>query len=458
MILDAARAGRRRRAVLGAVRPVRPAEDQGHDRPEADPGGDGDRAVAAPAREPRPAGSARRPIACARASCRGAARTVRERLKSLNAEPVSLAGKGAVLEKGIVYVARLIERLELQAQPFRRRKPEELDRPARHLHPPHRRRRRGVRRRAARLQGRALARNFAAQLQRPGQGGVETEPGPVPQPPPPAAGPAHVHPRRRRDSQAAPRAARSSTARSTCARAWCCRIDLGGLGEAIVGYRAIKNSDVIDVNRLRGYADRGFLGADPRARGPAADPRSRPVLHSRLARESADPRRSRRRNGADRPGDRRVSRPLRRLLRSRLRAGRGRAAHRARGAGSAQPRRAVPARGRPAGRAPRLRKTRRRRRTSSMARTRPPTISTRVSSCRSTSGSRAGRLDGSAATLAQLMFRQVARSFTTNLSASVWASRLVAKLNIDVSRSRSVSKTSHRYRPGRFVSALTRTL
>jgi dCTP deaminase len=39
---------------------------------------------------------------------------VRDRLKSLNAEPVSLAGKGAVLEKGIVYVARLMERLELR--------------------------------------------------------------------------------------------------------------------------------------------------------------------------------------------------------------------------------------------------------------------------------------------------------------------------------------------------------
>src|SRR5208282_4541826 len=58
--------------------------------------------------------------------------------------------------------------------------------------------------------------------------------------------------------------------------------------------------------------------------------------------------------------------------------------------------------------------------------------------------------------LAQLTFRQVARSFRTNLSASVWASRLVAKLNIDVSRSRSVSKTSQRYRPGRFASSLTR--
>src|SRR6201986_2280991 len=44
----------------------------------------------------------------------GRERTVRERLQSLNAEPVSLAGKGAVLEKGIVYVARLMERLELR--------------------------------------------------------------------------------------------------------------------------------------------------------------------------------------------------------------------------------------------------------------------------------------------------------------------------------------------------------
>ena len=44
----------------------------------------------------------------------GSGSTVRDRLKSLNAEPVSLAGKGAVLEKGIVYVARLMERLELR--------------------------------------------------------------------------------------------------------------------------------------------------------------------------------------------------------------------------------------------------------------------------------------------------------------------------------------------------------
>jgi len=38
---------------------------------------------------------------------------VRQRLQSLNAERISLAGDGAVLEKGIVYVAPLLERLEL---------------------------------------------------------------------------------------------------------------------------------------------------------------------------------------------------------------------------------------------------------------------------------------------------------------------------------------------------------
>ena len=36
------------------------------------------------------------------------------------------------------------------------------------------------------------------------------------------------------------------------------RVDLGGLGEFVVGYQAIKNSDVIDVNRLRGYAIEDF--------------------------------------------------------------------------------------------------------------------------------------------------------------------------------------------------------
>ena len=138
------------------------------------------------------------------------------------------------------------------------------------------------------------------------------------------------------------------------------RVDLGGAGDDIVGYRAIKNSSVIDVNRAGGYAAEDFW--EPiRARADRRlilDPGR--ILYPRLAREGADPRRPRRRNGADRSGDRRVPRPLRRLLRSRLRPGSRRRPVRARGAGSAQPRRAVPARGRPAGRPSGLRGARRR--------------------------------------------------------------------------------------------------
>ncbi len=43
----------------------------------------------------------------------GVNRTVKEHLDSLNPERMSLTGEGAVLEKGIVYIAPLIERLEL---------------------------------------------------------------------------------------------------------------------------------------------------------------------------------------------------------------------------------------------------------------------------------------------------------------------------------------------------------
>jgi dCTP deaminase len=43
----------------------------------------------------------------------GRRRTVKEHLDSLSPEPISLAGDGAVLEKGIVYIARLAESLAL---------------------------------------------------------------------------------------------------------------------------------------------------------------------------------------------------------------------------------------------------------------------------------------------------------------------------------------------------------
>ena len=43
----------------------------------------------------------------------GRSRTVKEHLQSLSPEPISLAGDGAVLEKGIVYIARVAEHLAL---------------------------------------------------------------------------------------------------------------------------------------------------------------------------------------------------------------------------------------------------------------------------------------------------------------------------------------------------------
>ena len=68
----------------------------------------------------------------------GRGASVADRLKSLNPERVSLAGDGAVLEKGIVYIAPLMERAYAARRPFRRGQSEEFDRTARHLHPPHR--------------------------------------------------------------------------------------------------------------------------------------------------------------------------------------------------------------------------------------------------------------------------------------------------------------------------------
>ena len=43
----------------------------------------------------------------------GRQRTVKEHLLALNPEPISLAGEGAVLEKGIVYIARIMEQVAL---------------------------------------------------------------------------------------------------------------------------------------------------------------------------------------------------------------------------------------------------------------------------------------------------------------------------------------------------------
>ena len=86
----------------------------------------------------------------------GRARTVKDHLMTLNPEPISLAGDGAVLE-GIVYTARLAEQLGASSEHVRSRQPEEFDRAPRHFHPSDRESAGSVRRSSARLRRRAMA-------------------------------------------------------------------------------------------------------------------------------------------------------------------------------------------------------------------------------------------------------------------------------------------------------------
>src|SRR5439155_13870426 len=83
------------------------------------------------------------------------------------------------------------------------------------------------------------------------------------------------------------------------------------------------------------------------ARGAQSHSRSRRVLHPRLERGGAGAARLRRRDGALRPADGRVSRALRGFLRPRLRPCRCRRAWRARSAGGALARSAFHPRARP---------------------------------------------------------------------------------------------------------------
>ena len=289
----------------------------------------------------------------------GRARSVRERLKSLNAEPVSLAGKGAVLEKGIVYVARLMERLELRPNLSGAANPKSstgrLDIFTRLIVDG-----------AEAFDDVPLDYNGELWLEiSPRSFSVRVK-----------AGSRLSQVRfRSRNSQQKGRHTFTLDDGEIRKRHLSCslvdgpldlregvvlRVDLGGLGETIVGYRAIKNSDVIDVNRVRGYAVEDFW--EPiharEDRRLILDPDQFYILASRekvqipadLAAEMApiDPAIGEFRvhyAGFFDPG---------------FGQGGGRAALRARGIGGAQPRRAVFARGRPAGRTAGVRKTRRR--------------------------------------------------------------------------------------------------
>jgi len=187
----------------------------------------------------------------------GRERTVRDRLKSLNAEPVSLAGKGAVLEKGIVYVARLMERLELRPNLSGAANPKSStgridiftrlivdggeafdDVPLDYK---------------GELWLEISPRSFSVRV----KAGTKLN----------QVRFRSRHPQQRDrhtftldDADLRKRHLASSLVDSPLdlREGVVLRVDLGGLGGNVVGYRAIKNSNVIDVNRLRGYAMEDF--------------------------------------------------------------------------------------------------------------------------------------------------------------------------------------------------------
>ncbi len=182
----------------------------------------------------------------------GRERTVRDRLKSLNAEPVSLAGKGAVLEKGIVYVARLMERLELRPNLSGAANPKSstgrLD----------------IFTRLIVDRGEAFD---DVPLEYKGELWLEISPRSFSVRVKAGSKLCQVRFRSRHPQQKDRHTFTLDDADIRKHHLACAlvdspldlregvvlRVDLGGLGEAVVGYRAIKNSDVIDVSRVRGY-------------------------------------------------------------------------------------------------------------------------------------------------------------------------------------------------------------
>ena len=182
---------------------------------------------------------------------------VRDRLKSLNAEPVSLAGKGAVLEKGIVYIARLMERLELRPNISGAANPKSstgrLD----------------IFTRLIVDGGEAFD---EAPLGYNGELWLEISPRSFSVRVKAGSRLSQVRFRSRNSKQMERHTftledgellkrhdARSLVdGRLDVREGVVLRVDLGGLGEPIVGYRAIKNSDVIDVNRTRAYPIEDF--------------------------------------------------------------------------------------------------------------------------------------------------------------------------------------------------------
>jgi dCTP deaminase len=187
----------------------------------------------------------------------GREHTVRDRLKSLNAEPVSLAGKGAVLEKGIVYIARLLERLELRPNLSGAANPKSST---------------GRIDIFTRLIVDGGEKFDDVPLDYKGELWLEISPRSFSVRVKTGSKLSQVRFRSRHPQQrdrhtftlddaeirkrhlACPLVDSSLDLREGVVL----RVDLGGLGGSVVGYQAIKNSDVIDVNRLRGYTIKDF--------------------------------------------------------------------------------------------------------------------------------------------------------------------------------------------------------
>ena len=131
-----------------------------------------------PAGKPRPAARARG-LPGARLVPAGPDTAVAERLADFEMHRIDLAA-GAVLEKGCVYVVPLVEGLALPASDLGGRQRQELDRPARPLHPADHRPRHRVRPHRRRLRRPALRRDLAALVLGAGAPRHAAQPDPLP--------------------------------------------------------------------------------------------------------------------------------------------------------------------------------------------------------------------------------------------------------------------------------------
>ena len=209
--------------------------------------------------------SATSPTACARASCPAPA-TVEDKLRRFRHAPHRpRRGRGARARLRLHRPAAGAARAA--ASDLGARQPEELDRPARHLHAPDHRPRAELRPRRARLPRTALRRDRAAHLQRPGAHRHAAQPAPLP----PRVGARVGERRRARSSTTQARLVDCDDGASATIREGLVgvTIDLeGDPATSLVGFKARKHtptsSTSTSVDALRPAR---FLGADPR---PAA--------------------------------------------------------------------------------------------------------------------------------------------------------------------------------------------